>query len=281
MNLENDILIQRGEAGSAAPRLLLLFHGVDSSAENLRPLGQALAAQRPPAWVFNVRSPDPSDLSQGWQWFAVQGVTEPNRAACVAHTMPRFVETVQAWQRETGVAAPGTVLLGFSQGAIMALVSTQQPQPLAGRVIAIADRFAQTPRSAPSGLAQASLPATQPAVERLALGRAFARQRRRHRSRFTSHQIRLPRTMTMCRDHGHIVKQQSSIAAGEFKAECLSLLDSVARTRRPLVITKRGKPVAQLVPMPDAPALFGALAGSVVHEDDLVSGLGETWDAQR
>ena len=70
-----------------------------------------------------------------------------------------------------------------------------------------------------------------------------------------------------------------SIGAGEFKAECLRLLDDVARTRQPLVITKRGKPVAQLVPMPDAPSLFGALAGSVVLEDDLVSPIGTSWDA--
>ena len=77
------------------------------------------------------------------------------------------------------------------------------------------------------------------------------------------------------------MKPQSSIAAGEFKAECLSLLDSVARTRRPLVITKRGKAVAQLVPMPEAPALFGALAGSVVYADDLVAGMGDVWDADR
>lgn len=87
--------------------------------------------------------------------------------------------------------------------------------------------------------------------------------------------------MTMSHDHGHHMKQQTSIAAGEFKAECLSLLDSVARTRLPLVITKRGKPVAQLVPMPEAPALFGALCGSVVHQDDLVSGVGDAWDADR
>lgn len=85
--------------------------------------------------------------------------------------------------------------------------------------------------------------------------------------------------MTMSYDHGHHMKQQTSIAAGEFKAECLSLLDNVARTRLPLVITKRGKPVAQLVPMPEAPALFGALSGSVVHQDDLLSGVGDTWDA--
>ena len=77
------------------------------------------------------------------------------------------------------------------------------------------------------------------------------------------------------------MKSQASIAASEFKAECLSLLDSVAKTRRPLVITKRGKPVARLVPMPDAPALFGALSASVVGEGDLVSGIAEAWDAGR
>ena len=87
--------------------------------------------------------------------------------------------------------------------------------------------------------------------------------------------------MTMFRDHGHDMKSQSSIAAGEFKAECLSLLDSVARTRRPLVITKRGKPVAQLVPMPEAPALFGALCGSIVEQADLTASLGDVWDAER
>lgn len=71
------------------------------------------------------------------------------------------------------------------------------------------------------------------------------------------------------------------IPAGEFKAECLSLLDTVARTRRPLVITKRGKPVAQLVPMPEAPTLFGALAGSVAVQGDLLSRIDESWDAER
>ena len=87
--------------------------------------------------------------------------------------------------------------------------------------------------------------------------------------------------MTMFYDHGREVKSQSSIAAGEFKAECLSLLDAVARTRRPLVITKRGKPVAQLVPMPQAPLLFGALSGSVVQQDDLVAGIEDVWDAEQ
>ena len=39
-----------------------------------------------------------------------------------------------------------------------------------------------------------------------------------------------------------------TISAGEFKARCLSLMDDVRSTREPVVITKRGKPVAKLVP---------------------------------
>lgn len=73
-----------------------------------------------------------------------------------------------------------------------------------------------------------------------------------------------------------------TIGAGEFKAECLRLLDEVAASRRPLVITKRGRPVAKLVPMDDAPELFGALQGSVLGAGDIVSPIEETpWNAER
>jgi len=40
-----------------------------------------------------------------------------------------------------------------------------------------------------------------------------------------------------------------TIAAGAFKQGCLAILDEVAETHRPVVITKRGRPVAQLVPV--------------------------------
>lgn len=148
--MRDDLLIHRpDDATAATPQLLLLFHGVGSSAEDLRPLGQALGTLRPQAFVVSVRSPDASDFGQGWQWFSVQGVTEANRPARVAAAMPRFVDAVHAWQRESGMGPAATALIGFSQGAIMALESTQQPEPIAGRVLALAGRFAQPPRVAP------------------------------------------------------------------------------------------------------------------------------------
>jgi prevent-host-death family protein len=52
------------------------------------------------------------------------------------------------------------------------------------------------------------------------------------------------------------------IAAAEFKARCLTLMDVVQSTRELVVITKRGKPVAKLVPMDRAKDDFiGSLKG--------------------
>jgi len=151
--MQADLIIQRLEAAGGA-ELLLLFHGVGSSAEDLQPVGQVLAARWPGAWVVSVRSPQPSDFGRGWQWFSVQGVTEANRPERVAAALPAFLDRVGAWQQHTGVAAERTTLLGFSQGAIMALESTQHPSrpQVARRVIAIAGRFAQPPRHAPIGV---------------------------------------------------------------------------------------------------------------------------------
>lgn len=69
------------------------------------------------------------------------------------------------------------------------------------------------------------------------------------------------------------------IGAGEFKAKCLQLLDEVAASREPLVITKFGKPVAQVVPMPPAVKLRGALEGTVLYEGDIISPLENDWEA--
>ena len=43
------------------------------------------------------------------------------------------------------------------------------------------------------------------------------------------------------------------IAAGEFKAKCLHLLDEVQRSRQEILITKRGRPVARLLPVDEQP----------------------------
>ncbi len=72
-----------------------------------------------------------------------------------------------------------------------------------------------------------------------------------------------------------MAKSEKAVAAGEFKSRCLALLDEVAQTGKPLLVTKRGKPVARLVPVEAPPSLLG----SVRKEKDLISPIGEEWDA--
>lgn len=62
------------------------------------------------------------------------------------------------------------------------------------------------------------------------------------------------------------------IAAGEFKAKCLQLMDSVQKTKLPIVITKHGKPVAKLVPLDaESPDFFGCRKDSVQVIGDIIS----------
>lgn len=69
-----------------------------------------------------------------------------------------------------------------------------------------------------------------------------------------------------------------SIGAGKFKDVCLKVLDEVAASRTSVVITKRGRPVAKLVPVAQ-PARKTSLAGSVLKEVGDPFGTGERWDA--
>lgn len=69
------------------------------------------------------------------------------------------------------------------------------------------------------------------------------------------------------------------IAAGDFKAKCLRLLDEVQHSRKEILITKRGRPVARLVPVGeiDAP-LFGRMKGSIEICGDIVAPVGDRWE---
>ena len=62
------------------------------------------------------------------------------------------------------------------------------------------------------------------------------------------------------------------MAAGVFKANCLAVMDEVQSKRETVVITKRGKPVAKLVPInTDKDDIFGFLRGKVTVTGDIVS----------
>ena len=71
---------------------------------------------------------------------------------------------------------------------------------------------------------------------------------------------------------------KQEIPAGEFKTRCLALLDEVAETGREIIVTKRGKPVAKLVPLASK-----SLKGSVKFIGDIISPVVDPgdWEANR
>jgi phospholipase/carboxylesterase len=143
----NSIIIQR----PAAPdHLVLLFHGVGALPQNMVTLGKVIAAAYPNSAVVSVASPDPSDMGGGYQWFSVRGITEENRPARVTEVMPAFIACVRHWQTDMQVTPAQTTLIGFSQGTIMALESTQQPEIIAGQVMGLSGRFAAPPHIKPA-----------------------------------------------------------------------------------------------------------------------------------
>lgn len=64
-----------------------------------------------------------------------------------------------------------------------------------------------------------------------------------------------------------------TISAANFKATCLALLDRVQKTGKPIRVTKRGKPVAELVPVspPGKRRIMGCMAGTAKIVGDIVS----------
>ena len=72
------------------------------------------------------------------------------------------------------------------------------------------------------------------------------------------------------------------IQAGKFKAKCLRLMDKVQRTKKKIIITKRNKPIAQLVPIEeDSGSLFGKMKGTIRVVGDILAPIDEVWDASR
>lgn len=72
------------------------------------------------------------------------------------------------------------------------------------------------------------------------------------------------------------------MSAAEFKARCLEVLDRVAEDQQPVVVTKRGRPVAQVVPILRKPKrLYGAMRGEIDVLGDIVGPVDDGWEVAR
>ncbi len=75
------------------------------------------------------------------------------------------------------------------------------------------------------------------------------------------------------------MSKSRTIPAGQFKARCLALLDQVERTGTPIVVTKRGRPVARVVRVEQSAT--AKLRGSVTFHGDIVGPLLGEWEVEQ
>jgi prevent-host-death family protein len=81
-------------------------------------------------------------------------------------------------------------------------------------------------------------------------------------------------------------RPMQEIAISEFKAKCLALLDQVCKTKRPIRITRFGKPIADVIPplvVRGRAAWIGSMKNSVEIIGDIISPASEEseWEALR
>ena len=82
------------------------------------------------------------------------------------------------------------------------------------------------------------------------------------------------------------VLKPKTVTISEFKAKCLAMIDEMNKTKQPLRVTRRGKPVADLTPPPPeekAQTWLGSMAGEIKIVGDIVAPTGdlEDWEAWR
>jgi prevent-host-death family protein len=70
-----------------------------------------------------------------------------------------------------------------------------------------------------------------------------------------------------------------TINAGKFKDQCLRIMDTVARTKIPVIVTKRMRPLVRIVPYGTAAGAENSLVGSIIRERGDVFRTEEKWDA--
>jgi prevent-host-death family protein len=68
-----------------------------------------------------------------------------------------------------------------------------------------------------------------------------------------------------------------TMAISQFKTHALKIIDQLSQNHETIIVTKRGKPLAQLLPYKDTPSSIepGQLADTLVFEDDIITPLGE------
>jgi len=131
MSLEGPSLAPRSGGNAAA--VVVLLHGVGADGHDLEGLAPALAKVLPDAAFYAPHAPYPCDMAPfGRQWFSLQDRRPQTLLAGVQAVAPTLQQYLDMLLTHHGLAHDRLALLGFSQGAMLALhLAPRLPRPLA------------------------------------------------------------------------------------------------------------------------------------------------------
>ncbi|QGU86703.1 esterase [Erwinia sorbitola] len=127
-----------------ATQLFLLYHAAGDNPVAMGEIGRWFVGAFPRALVVSIGGPE-QDADGGSRWYN-PSADRPSQD--VAEVMDGFIASVRHWQQQSGVKADATALIGFSQGATMALEAVKVQGGLAGRVVAFSGRYETLPQQA-------------------------------------------------------------------------------------------------------------------------------------
>ena len=143
MNRAGQLWLELPPQSPRAPRRLLVFlHGAGSSAEAFAPIALAWQLKFPGATAAILEALRAGSLDRGRDWFDSRGVSA-DRQPRIEDACAVVAQRLEALQRTTGIDGSRTIVVGFSQGATVALELARSHAALASIVVSYAGQLAR------------------------------------------------------------------------------------------------------------------------------------------
>ena len=145
--MDLEILPEQGKP----EHLFFFFHGLGASANDLLPLAQFFRNAVPQGAYLLPEGVQPFEGGgPGRQWFSFAGISNDNRLQRIQEVLPIMQGLIHRAQARFALTSSQTTLIGFSQGAILALEYTAQIDGNIAQVLAFSGRYALLPSKPPT-----------------------------------------------------------------------------------------------------------------------------------
>lgn len=138
---ERPLWLELAPMSNAAPRRLLVFlHGAGSSAEAFAPVALAWQLKFPGAQAVVIEALQPSSVCAGRDWYDPSGPADEHGPR-IAEAADEVARRILAAQESSGVDRLSTIVVGFSQGATIAIELARREPLTASIFVAYAGRL--------------------------------------------------------------------------------------------------------------------------------------------